>query len=135
MLYQALDRQSGYAAYILRLIDQRQVTLALSKPVFVEYEAVLKRPQALSRFGLQKEDIDKVLAYLLSIARLHEIYFRLRPNLRDEADNIFIELAFTSGSHFLITNNVRDFVIEAELSFDSFAIVTPAEFVTLWRQK
>jgi predicted nucleic acid-binding protein len=42
-----------------------------------------------------------------------------RPNLKDENDNMFVELAIVSQSKFLITNNIKDFV-SGELIFDNF---------------
>ncbi|RJP34864.1 MAG: PIN domain-containing protein [Candidatus Omnitrophota bacterium] len=62
------------------------------------------------------------------------IHYLWRPNLRDEKDNIFVELAVTSGSEYLITRNIRDFTVGAELRFDSFRLLTPSEFMKDWRK-
>jgi predicted nucleic acid-binding protein len=35
--------------------------------------------------------------------------FLFRPNLKDEADNMFVELAVVSNSHYLATSNLRDY--------------------------
>jgi predicted nucleic acid-binding protein len=56
----------------------------------------------------------------------------LRPNLKDEKDNMIVELAVASQSDYLITSNVRDFE-NAELKFDQLRIITPGEFVKKWR--
>jgi uncharacterized protein len=61
--------------------------------------------------------------------------FFWRPNLKDESDNMFVELAFASGSDFLVTRNTRDFTIGNELLFDSFTVTTPADFLKDWRNK
>jgi predicted nucleic acid-binding protein len=59
----------------------------------------------------------------------------MRPNLRDEADNIFVELAFGSGSEYLITKNIRDFTVDTDLNLGQLTIVTPAEFMKEWRAR
>ena len=46
----------------------------------------------------------------------------MRPNLRDENDNMFVDLAFASNCQFLVTSNVSDFLQNSELKFDGFAL-------------
>ena len=55
-----------------------------------------------------------------------------RPNLRDEGDNMVVELARASGSEYLITQNIRDFTRDADLHNDDLHVVTPAEFMKIW---
>ena len=62
------------------------------------------------------------------------MHFRMRPNLRDENDNAFVELAFASGSAYLITQNVRDFTVDADLNLGQLTVVTPAQFMNQWRE-
>jgi predicted nucleic acid-binding protein len=83
---------------------------------------------------LEKEDIYKILDFIAFVGIKTDIRFLLRPNLRDENDNIFMELAFASDSRFLITKNVRDFTYKPELKLDEIQIVTPAEFMDMWRK-
>jgi predicted nucleic acid-binding protein len=54
--------------------------------------------------------------------------------LIDEKDNMLVELAVTSQSDYLVTNNIKDFK-NAELKFDQLKIVTPGEFVKIWRRR
>ena len=46
--------------------------------------------------------------------------------------NKIVALAVTSQSDYLITSNIRDFK-KAELKFDQLNIITPGEFVKMWR--
>lgn len=135
VLYQALRGRDGASYAILQLVGQGYVQLTLSVPLFLEYEAVLKRPSSLRAFQLDFSDIDQVLAFLLRVGQLFEIFFRLRPNLRDEADNMLVEVAITSHSDYLITNNVKDFLVAAELHFQDLQVVTPEQFMQIWRTK
>ncbi|HRX16427.1 MAG TPA: putative toxin-antitoxin system toxin component, PIN family [Spirochaetota bacterium] len=134
VLYQALRSSSGASNFILQLIRNHKITLALSLPVFSEYEDVLKRPDKIKDLGLSTIDIDKILRFLAYISKPITIYYSFRPNLKDEEDNIFIELSLASNSDFIITSNTKDFIKSNELKFDDISIVTPAEFVMIWRK-
>ncbi len=68
------------------------------------------------------------------IGKTFEIYFLFHPNLKDEKDNMIVELAITSQSDYLITSNIRDFK-NAELKFDELKVITPGEFVKMWRNQ
>jgi putative PIN family toxin of toxin-antitoxin system len=101
-------------------------------PVFQEYKDVLTRDESLKDFGLRLGDVEKFLRFIAYISKTCAIYFLLRPNLKDEKDNMIVELAVASQSDYLITSNVRDFE-NAELKFDQLRIITPGEFVKKWR--
>jgi putative PIN family toxin of toxin-antitoxin system len=133
VLLQALKSKNGASHYILRLILEQKVTLALSLQVFKEYEDVLKRPEIIKIIGLKSSDIDKVLVFLSYISKPFTTYYLFRPNLKDEKDNIFVELSLVSNSNYLITNNVRDFTHNTDLKFDDLNIITPVDFVKYWR--
>lgn len=134
VLYQALRSKNGASHYILNLIRNRKLRLALSIPVFTEYKDVLSRKSTLKDLSLTQEDIDKVLIFITYIAVPYNISFLFRPNLRDEEDNKFVELAVVSNAQFLITNNIKDFYYNKELNFPDFNVTTPAEFLSKWRQ-
>jgi putative PIN family toxin of toxin-antitoxin system len=135
VLYQALRGSNGASFFILSLIRDNKISLALSIPVFNEYEKVLTRPASLKDLNLSLSDIEKVLKFVAYIGRPYTTYFLFRPNLLDESDNIFIELSLVSNCDFLITSNVKDFTTKSELKFDDITIITPSEFVKLWRTK
>lgn len=133
VLYQGLRDQGGASSYILQLLRHSRVEVAVSVPVFLEYREVLSRPSALRDLRLSIHEIEAVCNFIAYIAKPTPVRFLMRPHLRDENDNMFVDLAFASNSEFLITNNVRDFRHNAELKFDGFDIVTPGEFVQQWR--
>lgn len=134
ILYQALKSKTGASHFILQQVRNRKNQIALSVPVFFEYHDVLTRDNSLKDFELQLNDIEKFLRFIAYIGKTFEIYFLLRPNLEDEKDNKIVELAVTNQSDYLITSNVRDFK-NAELKFDQLKIITPSEFVKMWREK
>lgn len=134
VLFQALHSSSGAAHAILGLMRDGALKLSLSIPVFEEYCDVLLRKNSLKQFGMEKDDVLKILDFIAFAGIRTDIRFLLRPNLRDENDNIFIELAFASDAKYIITKNVRDFTCDSELSFDDIPVVTPADFMQRWRK-
>ena len=134
ILYQALMSKTGASYFILQQVRNRKIQIALSVPVFFEYQDVLTRDESLKDFELKLNDVEKFLRFIAYIGKTFEIYFLLRPNLKDEKDNKIVELAVTSQSDYLITSNTRDFK-NAELKFDQLRIITPGEFVKMWREK
>lgn len=75
-----------------------------------------------------------LLTALIKFGKSQKIYYLWRPNLKDENDNLFVELAIASGSQYLITNNVRDFK-SGELKTSSFEFITPYDFWKVLRSK
>jgi len=135
VLYQALYSSSGASHAIVQLVRSDDIKLALSIPVFEEYCDVLLRDTSLHAFGLSHDDVQKFLDFIALIGVKTDIRYLLRPNLRDENDNIFLELAFASGAHCVITKNTRDFMYRPELRFEEIDILTPAAFMENWRNQ
>ena len=123
---------SGASYFILQQVRNNKLQIALSVPVFYEYQDVLTRETSLQDFQLDLSDIEKFLRFIAYIGKSFNIYFLFHPNLQDEKDNKILELALTSQSDFLITSNIRDFQ-QAELRFDQLRIITPSEFVKIWK--
>ena len=134
IVYQALKSATGASFFILQQVRERKIQIALSVPLFEEYEDVLKREKSLKDFELDVEDIDKFLRFIAYVGKPYKTYFLFRPNLKDEKDNMVVELAITSQSDYLVTSNVKDFK-NAELKFDQLKVVTPSEFARIWRSK
>jgi len=134
VLYQSLKSSSGASHYILRLLREQKITIALSMAVFNEYEDVLSRPEKMKDIDLSKNDIEKVLRFISYIGKPFVTYYLFRPNLKDEKDNIFVELAITSNAKYLITSNIKDYK-NSDLTFDDLLVITPGDFIKMWRKK
>jgi len=72
--------------------------------------------------------VDAVLSAIAHFAREVPIYYRLRPNLKDEGDNMVFECAANFGADAIITHNIRDFR-RSELKGYGIDIVRPDEFL------
>jgi len=135
VLLMGLHSSKGASFQIFKLIRQSEIQLALSIPVFKEYEAFLLRPSSLDDLGLDTADVGGFLDGITVLAFPFDIHCPMRPNLGGENDNMFVDLAFASSSDYLVTSNIRDFSISAELKLDSFDLVTPAAFIARWGNK
>ena len=134
VFFMALYSSKGASYQILKLVRDGLVTMALSVPVYAEYQDVLQRYDKLEQLELTKHDISAFLAAVAVLSKQIDIRFSMRPHLRDEADNIFVELAFASQSEYLITANVKDFTFGNDLLVDSFSVITPTDFMKQWRK-
>ena len=77
--------------------------------LFLEYEAVLKRPEQRLVHGLDLDAIDRFLAALAAASEAVEISFQWRPQLRDANDEMVLETALNGQADALVTHNVKDF--------------------------
>ena len=133
ILFSSLYSSSGASYQILKLLIDEKLQVAISPSVYFEYYDVLTRPGNIKKINLTTKEVEDVLDLIALLAKKYSIYFLLRPNLSDEKDNMFVECAFASNSQYLITSNIRDFK-QAELKGFSFQIVTPGNFLKIWRE-
>jgi putative PIN family toxin of toxin-antitoxin system len=134
VIFSALYSSSGASHYILRLILEEKVKLALSPQIYFEYYDVLTRKENLAKLNISAAETEDILDLLAILAKKHSIYFLLRPNLTDESDNMICECAFASNSEYLITSNIRDFR-GGELKGFGFEVVTPRDFCIMWKSE
>lgn len=81
--------------------------MVVSAPLFLEYRAVLLRPENLvQRPPAQAEGF---LDFLLSVSKLQEVFFLWRSALPDPDDDLILELAVAAGCRYIVTHNLRDF--------------------------
>ena len=135
IMWQAFRGNGSVSREILNLALRRKLDLILSEAVFLEYEDVLKRSSSLSQFRLDAHQVDSILDLVLAVATWQKINYRCWPNLKAAADNMLVELALLSGAQFIITSNIRNFSIQSRLNFEHLNIVTPFQFIHIWRQK
>jgi putative PIN family toxin of toxin-antitoxin system len=108
VLLAALRSRDGASFQLLSRVGRsRAFEICLSVPLMFEYEEVAKRQSR--ELGLTHGDIDRVLDYLCSVARLQEIFFLWRPLLSDPGDDMLVELAVAGNCDAIVTFNVRDF--------------------------
>jgi predicted nucleic acid-binding protein len=119
----AVRSPKGAAAESIRGVLMGKSYAMVSVPLFLEYEAVLTRPEHLAAAGATQRDIGNLLDALAAVARPVEIRYLWRPQLPDADDDMVLECAVNGGARHLVTFNIRDFQIAAD-RFD-LRVLTP----------
>jgi putative PIN family toxin of toxin-antitoxin system len=109
-----LRSRNGASNAVLGLIADRRITPLATLTLFLEYEAVLKRPEQRAALGYSLDDVDRILAALASAIEPVELHFRWRPQLRDPADDMVLEVAVNGRAEAVVTHNIADFATMAE---------------------
>lgn len=128
VLASAFTSGKGASRALLRALLRGECVAAISVPLFLEYEDVLARPSVRRRCALSLEEQEQLFDAFLARTELVEVYYRWRPNLRDEADNHVLELAIAAGGIPIVTFNRRDF-LGGELRFPGLILETPAAWL------
>jgi putative PIN family toxin of toxin-antitoxin system len=125
VLVAGMRSQKGASFRMLSLIDSGKFTLCLSVPMVLEYEAAAKKQARTT--GLRTTDNDAIIDYLCLVGQHYKIYYLWRPFLRDQKDDMVLELAVTSNANSIITYNRADFK-----GADHFGIkvITPKDLLT-----
>ena len=127
VLVAGLRSQLGASSRLLAAIARRRVRLLVTTAVFLEYEAVLLRPEHRLAANLSEADVSGFLRALAAAAEPVEISFRWRPQLRDPADELMLEAAVNGRAEAIVTHNVTDFE-PVSVRF-GIRILTPAQLL------
>lgn len=84
-----------------------------SVPLWLEYEATLKRPDIAARHGLTAADVDALLEALAVHVNPVELLYTWRPQLRDPNDEMVFETAMNGRCDALVTYTTADFAAAA----------------------
>ena len=121
----ARSKQGASYELLSRLPDERFQPV-ISVPLFVEYRALLLRPEHL--LHRSPAQAGSFLDFLLSTSHLQEIFFLWRPALPDQDDDLILELAVAAGCRYIVTHNLRDF---RGVEKWGIAATTPGDFLKL----
>jgi predicted nucleic acid-binding protein len=93
--------------------------------LFLEYEAVLTRPEHLASAEMTSADAANALDVLAAVVEPVEPHFLWRPRSRDPNDDMVLEAAVNGRADAIATFNVRDFAgMTGEFVID---LLTPVE--------
>ena len=132
VLVAALLGGKGPNREVVRVCLAGQLKPQLAAALYFEYEDLFECQNILALCKLNKEQRQLFLDAFLSVCHWNQLYFRWRPNLRDEGDNHLVELAVASNARYLVTNNIKDFRF-AELTFPALEIVKPEQLLEILR--
>ncbi len=121
-----LLHSEGNPGQILTLALSGAVQVCHDERILAEYREVLARP----RLKLNSERVKEVLVKLESDGT------SVRPgaekwNLPDADDEPFLAVTFAAPADHLITGNIRHYPAAQR---KGCSVVTPAEFMEIWRQ-
>jgi putative PIN family toxin of toxin-antitoxin system len=118
----------GAASKVIEACMLNRVEPIMGSALFLEYEDVLSRQSIFRNARLDSTARLALLDIFLGKCTWPDIYYRWRPNLRDEGDNHLVELAIAGNANAVVTNNLRDFKM-TDLKFDQLRIKTPEDIL------
>ncbi len=124
VIVSALKSKKGTSHALFKLIGKQQFVCNISVPLIVEYEKVLLDPALEIPFTQTK--IKKILNFVCANSNHHRIFYLWRPFLKDEKDDMVLELAVSSNCDFIVTFNRRDFKGVEKFGVQ---VQTPKEFL------
>lgn len=125
VLVSALLNPHGAPGAVLQLIYAGEIVVLFDDRVLSEYRDVLSRP----KLRISQREAEFTVDFIAG----EGIRVNAPPldlDLVDLDDLPFIEIAEASHAEALVTGNTRHFLGASEIP-----IVTPAEFLTLWRSR
>jgi putative PIN family toxin of toxin-antitoxin system len=124
----ALLRRAGDNRAVLRACLEGRLEPVVGQALLHEYEDVLGRSALFTKSPLTAPERQQFLEAFLSVCNWVRIFYRWRPNLKDEGDNHLIELAVAGGASAIVTHNRRD-LRGGELRFPGIRILTPSQIL------
>ena len=124
VLVSALRSKRGASFQLIKLLRRGRFEVALSVPLALEYEVVLRRHARELR--LAQDEADGLVDYLCDVGYRQSIHFLWRPTLTDPRDEFILELAVAANCNAIVTHNVRDFAGARRFAVQ---IMKPGDFI------
>lgn len=129
VLVTALCNSNGASHLLIRWALTGKIILLASPALWLEYEAVIKRPQIRLRHGISLENLDIVLDSLAAQVQPVHLNYLWRPQLPDPNDEMVLETALNGNADALVTFNTKDFADAADRF--SLKLLTPTECIKI----
>lgn len=133
ILVAGLRSRNGASFGVLSLVADRVIIPLVTTTLFLEYEAVLKRPELRGITNLSVADMELFLRELAALAKPVDVHFSWRPQSSDPADEMVLEAAVNGHADALITHNLKD-LAEAAARFGIQAVL-PGAFLQEWKDE
>lgn len=130
----AVRSRRGASFALLSEIAHGRFEFGVSVALFLEYKAKLLQAVAEGTTRLSAGQVEAILAALAHHGEPVPIFFRLRPNLVDEGDNLVFECAANYSAEYIVTHNLRHF-LAPELRGYAMRVVEPGEFMGVLRRE
>ena len=106
----SLRSEHGASRHLIQHLRDGQIRAVATIGMFVEYEAVLTRPEHLAATGLSTSETGIFLDGLAALVLPVRPNFLWRPQLRDPNDEMVLEAAVNGHADAIVTFNRRDFL-------------------------
>ena len=124
VILSALQSNKGKSFELISKISEDIFDFAISVPLILEYEAVLKGK--LNRTIFSDSDIEDFINYLCKVGIKTKLFYLWRPYLKDPFDDHVLEVTIQSNARTIVTYNKKDFKEAEKLGI---LILTPKEFL------
>ena len=108
VMFAAFDSPIGASRRLVEMVLDGTAVMIASVALFLEYEAVLTRPESLRRFDLSRADVTDVLDHLSTRIRPTGFDFRWRPAAADPDDDLVLETAVNGCADIIASFNIKD---------------------------
>lgn len=126
VLVTARRSPTGASNALLKAADRQLFNMLVSVPLFLEYEAVLSRPEHMAASGLSAATVAGFLDYLAGIVEPVRLHYLWRPQLADIADEMVLETAINGQADCIVTFNIAHFAPATRFGIE---VITPAEMM------
>lgn len=123
----AIRSNAGASNRLLVAGLERRLTMLVSTPLLIEYEAVMTRAEHLEASGMTAGEVGAIVDAVAATAEPVRLAFLWRPAVRDPDDDMVLETAANSQADAIVTFNRRDFDQVAERF--GIAVLSPGEAV------
>lgn len=127
LIVAGLSSRRGASHALLRQAIEGRFILLASPPLWLEYEAVLKREEIRRLHKLGDKDVDDFLDALAAVVDPVHFHYLWRPQLSDPKDEMVLETAMNGQSDALVTFNIRDFQVAMTRLVPQ--LLTPSQFL------
>ena len=124
VLFTALKSSQGASYKLMSLLPSKRFSIAISVPLIIEYEDVLRRGKLPS--SITESDISDLIDFFCHAGDQQDIFFLWRPFLPDPSDDLVLEVAVAGGCDAIITYNKRHF---KNVEKFGLRILDPREFL------
>lgn len=127
----ACRRESSLAYRLLLGVLEEKFPIILTESIVLEYLDVLGRRAVRALTGMSLRQSEELVTDLIWLSQKVQLRFSWRPNLRDEADNKFVEAAIHAAG-VIVTYNVGDYRLP-DLRQHGWTVMTPQEFLARYQ--
>lgn len=133
VLVAGLSSRNGASHQLLRRCNEGEFAIIASVPLWLEYEATLKRAEIRKMHGLSARDIDDLLNILAVAVKPTALHYLWRSQLSDPGDEMVLETALNGAADALVTFNLNDF--QPTAGRFGLKLLPPADFLKLLKRR